>query len=587
MNAKELRERYIRFFEERGHRRIPSAPLMPENDPTVLFTTAGMHPLVPFLLGEPHPQGKRLVNFQKCIRTNDIEEVGDPSHLTFFEMLGNWSFGDYFKVDSLSWSYAFLIRELGIDPERLAVTVFAGDADAPRDEEAAEIWLELGIPPERIFFLPKSDNWWGPAGATGPCGPDSEIFFDTGQPDHPGCRPGCNCGKWLEIWNNVFMEYNKRADGSYEKLPRPNVDTGMGVERTVAALQGKGDVFTIDTLAPLVTAVEQISGHEYNQNLPAFRVITDHVRAATFAIADGALPSNVEAGYVTRRLIRRAVRYGRELGIQENFCASLADSVVDLFGDIYPNLVSQREVIGAALDQEETKFKRTLERGLKQVQRVIETVQSAGGTQIDGAQAFDLFETFGFPLALTVELAKEQGLSVDETAFAGAYERHRTRSRHALEQKFKGGLADNAAQTTRLHTAAHLLQEALRRVLGPSIRQMGSNITSERLRFDFTHGERLTVEQLQVVEQMINEQITRDLPVTVQTMPLDRALEQGALAFFGEKYGDQVKVYSIGDFSKEVCGGPHVSSTGEIGRFKISKQEAVGAGVRRIRGIIA
>jgi alanyl-tRNA synthetase len=587
MNAKELRERYIRFFEERGHRRIPSAPLMPENDPTVLFTTAGMHPLVPFLLGEPHPQGQRLVNFQKCIRTNDIEEVGDPSHLTFFEMLGNWSFGDYFKVDSLSWSYAFLIRELGIDPERLAVTVFAGDADAPRDEEAAEIWLELGIPPERIFFLPKSDNWWGPAGATGPCGPDSEIFFDTGQPDHPGCRPGCNCGKWLEIWNNVFMEYNKRADGSYEKLPRPNVDTGMGVERTVAALQGKGDVFTIDTLAPLVTAVEQISGHEYNQNLPAFRVITDHVRAATFAIADGALPSNVEAGYVTRRLIRRAVRYGRELGIQENFCASLADSVVDLFGDIYPNLVSQREVIGAALDQEETKFKRTLERGLKQVQRVIETVQSAGGTQIDGAQAFDLFETFGFPLALTVELAKEQGLSVDETAFAEAYERHRTRSRHALEQKFKGGLADNAAQTTRLHTAAHLLQEALRRVLGPSVRQMGSNITSERLRFDFTHGERLTVEQLQVVEQMVNEQITRDLPVTVQTMPLDRALEQGALAFFGEKYGDQVKVYSIGDFSKEVCGGPHVSSTGEIGRFKISKQEAVGAGVRRIRGIIA
>jgi alanyl-tRNA synthetase len=587
MNAKELRERYIRFFEERGHRRIPSAPLMPENDPTVLFTTAGMHPLVPFLLGEPHPQGQRLVNFQKCIRTNDIEEVGDPSHLTFFEMLGNWSFGDYFKVDSLSWSYAFLIRELGIDPERLAVTVFAGDADAPRDEEAAEIWLELGIPPERIFFLPKSDNWWGPAGATGPCGPDSEIFFDTGQPDHPGCRPGCNCGKWLEIWNNVFMEYNKRADGSYEKLPRPNVDTGMGVERTVAALQGKGDVFTIDTLAPLVTAVEQISGHEYNQNLPAFRVITDHVRAATFAIADGALPSNVEAGYVTRRLIRRAVRYGRELGIQENFCASLADSVVDLFGDIYPNLVSQREVIGAALDQEETKFKRTLERGLKQVHRVIETVQSAGGTQIDGAQAFDLFETFGFPLALTVELAKEQGLSVDETAFAEAYERHRTRSRHALEQKFKGGLADNAAQTTRLHTAAHLLQEALRRVLGPSVRQMGSNITSERLRFDFTHGERLTVEQLQVVEQMINEQITRDLPVTVQTMPLDRALEQGALAFFGEKYGDQVKVYSIGDFSKEVCGGPHVSSTGEIGRFKISKQEAVGAGVRRIRGIIA
>jgi alanyl-tRNA synthetase len=586
MNSNELRERYLRFFETRGHRRIPSASLLPENDPTVLFTTAGMHPLVPFLLGEPHPQGKRLVNFQKCIRTNDIDEVGDPSHLTFFEMLGNWSLGDYFKEESLKWSYEFLTRELGIDPAHLAVTVFAGDQDAPRDEVSAKMWQELGIPPERIFYLPKSDNWWGPAGATGPCGPDSEIFFDTGRPDHPGCRPGCACGKWFEIWNNVFMEYEKQADGSYSKLSQSNVDTGMGVERTVVVLQGHDDIFRIETLYPLVEAIERLSGKRYDDNPVPFRVITDHIRSATFAIGDGALPSNVEAGYVVRRMIRRAVRYARELGIQENFCAALSSEVIDLFCAVYPNLTEKRTSIAEALDNEESKFKDTLERALKQVEKVVERVRKAGETCISGKEAFDLFETYGFPLALTIEMAREQGLSVDEAGFETEYRLHRELSRQAHEGNFKGGLADHAIETTRLHTASHLLQAALRQVLGPTVHQMGSNITVERLRFDFSHTTRLTDEQLGNVEQIVNEQIARNLLVTTEIMPLEQALESGALAFFGDKYGQQVKVYTIGDFSKEVCGGPHVTHTGELGRFKITKQEAVGQGVRRIRAVL-
>jgi len=587
MNAKQLRETYLQFFEEFGHKRIPSAPLLPENDPTVLFTTAGMHPLVPFLLGEPHPLGKRLVNFQKCIRTNDIDEVGDTSHLTFFEMLGNWSLGDYFKQDSLTWSYTFLTQVLRLDPGKLAVTVFAGDEDAPRDEESAVIWRGLGIPIERIFFLPKADNWWGPAGATGPCGPDSEIFFDTGRPGHPGCQPGCPCGKWLEIWNNVFMEYNKTADGKYLRLEQRNVDTGMGVERTVAVLNQYDDIFKIETMTPLVEAIEALSGQRYTQNPVPFRVIADHLRAATFAVADGAVPSNVEAGYVVRRMVRRAVRYGRELGIRENFCARLSGSVVDTFAEIYPELAQRREHIAATLDQEETRFKRTLERGLHQYHKVTERLRLRGETVISGSEAFDLFETYGFPLPLTVELANEGGFTVDEAGFEACYRAHKQLSRQQAEHsKFKGGLADHAETTTRLHTASHLLQQALRQVLGTGVRQMGSNITVERLRFDFTHSTRVTPEQLAEVERIVNEQIFRDLPVSMQVMPLSQALASGALAFFGEKYGEQVKVYSIGDFSKEVCGGPHVERTGGMGHFKITKEEAVGQGVRRIRAVL-
>lgn len=584
--AKDLREQYQQFFEERGHKRIHSAPLLPENDPTVLFTTAGMHPLVPFLLGEHHPLGRRLVDVQKVLRTDDIEQVGDVSHLTFFEMLGNWSLGDYFKQESLRWSYEFLVQELRIDPARLSVTVFAGDADAPRDAESAAIWASLGIPESRILFMPKKDNWWGPAGLTGPCGPDSEMFYDTGKPDHPGCGPGCPCGKWFEIWNNVFMEYNKTADGRYEKLAQRNVDTGMGVDRTVAVLNGFDDVYLIDTLLPLVSRTEQLAGKSYQESVRAFRVIADHLRAATFAIADGAVPSNVEAGYITRRLIRRAIRYGRELGIQEDFCTDLAGIVIDTFGSAYPELVQNSTRIQTELGREEEKFRGTLERGLKEYHRSVERVKTSGASIIPATEAFNLFETFGFPLSLTIELAREQGLQVDEEGFEKLFEEHREISRRGMEAKFKGGLADHTEKTTRLHTATHLLHQALRTVLGPSVHQMGSNITAERLRFDFSYPEKLTPEQLAKVEQIVNEQIARQLPVSIQVLPLDEALKSGALAFFGEKYGDTVKVYSIGDFSKEVCGGPHVENTRELGRFKITKQESVGRDARRIRAVV-
>ena len=586
MKAQELRERYHRFFEARSHKRIGSAPLLPENDPTVLFTTAGMHPLVPFLLGEPHPLGRRLVNVQKCIRTNDIEEVGDLSHLTFFEMLGNWSLGDYFKPESLAWSYEFVTRELGLDPARLAVTVFEGDEDAPRDDVSAGIWRSLGIPGERIFFLPKADNWWGPAGATGPCGPDSEIFFDTGRPDHPGCRPGCSCGKWFEIWNNVFMEYNKTANGRTVKLRQQNVDTGMGVERTLAVLDRYDDTFRIETIWPLVERIEQLSGRRYADNPVPFRVIADHLRASTFAIADGATPSNVEAGYVVRRLIRRMVRYGRDLGIRRNFCAGLSSVVVALFAGVYPEIEQNRARIQDELDREETRFKRTLERGLREYHKVAERTAGAGSRVISAADAFNLFETFGFPLPFTVELAREQGLGVDEVGFEAFYQEHKDISRRGMAQKFKGGLADHAEATTRLHTATHLLHQALRQVLGPAARQMGSNITAERLRFDFSHPNRLTPEQLREVEEIVNEHIRSDLPVSMEVTSLEQALQSGALAFFGEKYGDQVKVYSIGSFSKEVCGGPHVAHTGVLGRFKITKQESIGQSVQRVRAVL-
>jgi alanyl-tRNA synthetase len=586
MQVNELRERYQQFFEARGHKRVRSAPLLPENDPTVLFTTAGMHPLVPFLLGEPHPLGRRLVDVQKCLRTDDIDEVGDTTHLTFFEMLGNWSLGDYFKQESLAWSYEFLVQVLGLDPARLSVTVFAGDADAPRDDESAGIWRRLGIPDHRIHFLPKKDNWWGPAGASGPCGPDSEIFYDTGQPHHAGCVPGCPCGKWFEIWNNVFMEYNKTADGRFVKLSQHNVDTGMGVDRTAAVLQGLDDVFMVETLRPLIERVEQLSGRRYADNPRPFRVIADHVRASVFAIADGAVPSNVEAGYITRRLIRRAIRYGRELGLAHSLCAGLSGLVVDMYANVYPELERSRARIADELEREEIKFKDTLERGLRVYHKAVERIRRRGESVISGAEAFDLFETFGFPLSLTVELAGEQGLAVDAAGFEALYQEHKVISRRGMEHKFKGGLADHAEETTRLHTATHLLHQALRQVLGPAVHQMGSNITAERLRFDFSYPDKLTPEQLQEVEAIVNEQIAHDLPVTVEVMPLSQAVDSGALAFFGEKYGNQVKVYTIGDFSREVCGGPHVRQTGELGRFRIAKQESIGRGVRRLRAVL-
>jgi alanyl-tRNA synthetase len=586
MNASELRETFQRFFEGRGHQRIRSASLLPENDPTVLFTTAGMHPLVPFLLGEPHPLGRRLVGVQRCIRTDDIDEVGDTSHLTFFEMLGNWSLGDYFRSEALAWSYEFLIDALGIDPSRLSVTVFAGDADAPRDEASAAIWRSLGIPDARIHFLPKADNWWGPVGATGPCGPDSEIFYDTGKADHPGCRPGCSCGKWFEIWNNVFMAYRKSADGRYERLEQRNVDTGMGIERTVAALQGCDDVFRIEGFRPIIGHLEQVAGRPYAECPKPFRVIADHLRAATFAIADGANPSNVEAGYVVRRLIRRAVRQGRELGIPDHFCADLSGVVVDLFRHAYPELEQHRAPIREEIEREELRFGETLDRAMIEYRKVADGVKAASETTISADHAFNLFETFGLPLPFTVELAREDGLTVDEAGFENRFREHQERSRRGTEQKFAGGLADHSVEVARLHTATHLLQAALRRVLGPTVQQKGSNITAERLRFDFASPARLTPDQVAQVESLVNEQIARDVSVSFAVMSMEQALGQGALAFFGERYGHAVKVYTIGDFSKEVCGGPHAARTGELGRFKITQQQQIGRGIQRVRAVL-
>ena len=585
--ARDLRQSYLDFFAERGHAVIPSAPLVPENDPTVLFTTAGMHPLVPYLLGQPHPKGKRLTNVQKCVRTDDIDEVGDLSHLTFFEMLGNWSLGDYFKKEALPWTWEFLTAVLGLDPERISVTVFAGDADAPRDEEAASVWRSLGLPPGRIHYLPKKDNWWGPAGQTGPCGPDSEMFYDVGKPAcGPDCRPGCSCGKYVEIGNDVFMQYNKLADGSFVPLVQRNVDFGGGVERTTAMLQGKDDTFQTELFTPLIARMSELSGKQYGEETGrAMRIVADHLRAAAFLIADGVVPSNKEQGYILRRLIRRAIRFGRELGL-EDFTPQIAQVVVDEYGDVYPELRAAEAKIADELSREETEFTRTLARGRREFEKVIAGVLERDEKRIPPEESFKLFDTYGFPISLTRELAAEQGIAVDEAAFDELFRQHQEKSRGSLEQKFAGGLADHSEETTKLHTATHLLHQALRQVLGPHVSQKGSNITVERLRFDFSHPEKMTEEQIREVERIVNEQIKRDLPVTMKTETIDEARAEGALAFFGEKYGDVVRVYTIGDFSKEVCGGPHVTHTGELGSFRIQKEEAVGRGARRIRAVV-
>jgi alanyl-tRNA synthetase len=585
--AAELQQQYLAFFAERGHVVIPSAPLVPENDPTVLFTTAGMHPLVPNLLGELHPRGRRLVDVQKCLRTDDIDEVGDLTHNTFFQMLGNWSLGDYFKREALAWSWEFLTRVLGLDPDRISVTVFAGDQDAPRDEESATIWRQLGVPPERIYYLSKKDNWWPKEGQTGPCGPDSEMFFDVGRlACSPACRPGCPCGKYVEIWNNVFMEYTRTPNGTYVPLAQKNVDTGMGVERATAVLQGTDDVFQTDLFSGLIGRIEELTGQPYGPEAGrAMRIVADHVRAAAFLIADGVSPLNVERGYVLRRLIRRSIRYGRELGLGAGFASQLAAVVVDQYGDLYPELEGARAGIIAELQREEDKFSRTLGRGLREFAKVLAQIRSQGLGEVPPQAAFRLYDTFGFPISLTRELADEQGVGVDEGAFERLFRAHQEKSRGSAGA-FKGGLADHGETTTKLHTATHLLHRALRDVLGEHVQQKGSNITPERLRFDFSHPERLSEEQVRRVEAIVNERIREDLPVRVETKSRDEALREGALAFFGERYGDVVKVYRIGGYSKEVCGGPHVRSTGELGSFMILKEEAVGQGVRRIRAIV-
>ncbi len=589
MDSKTLREKYLQFFKERNHVIIPSASIFPENDPTVLFTTAGMHPLQVYFTGEPHPSGKRITNSQKCIRTRDIDEVGDPTHLTFFEMLGNWSLGDYFKEEAISMSWEFLTSPdwLGIDPDRLSVTVFEGDKDAPRDEESAAIWRKMGIPDDRIYFLPREDNWWGPAGSTGPCGPDTEMFFDTGKnPCSKTCRPGCHCGKYFEIWNDVFMSYNKLADGSFGKLAQHNVDTGMGIERTIAVLNGATTIHEIDTIQPINDRIKRfakIMTEPTEEQRKSINIIADHIRSATFILGDdkNVSPSNLGQGYVLRRFIRGIIRQGNLLNIKQRFLPTLAEIVMSLYSDIYLELERNKNFIMNNLTQEENKFSTTLKRGLKRLGKILDET----GT-LTGQDAFLLFTSFGFPLEMTLEIAKEKNITIDTQAFQEEFAHHKDLSRKATSGTFKSGLSDHTEKTTRLHTATHLLQQALRDVLGNHVEQKGSNITPERTRFDFTHSEKLSPSEIEKVEQLVNKKIKEGLAVTSEILTPKEAKASGALGFFEDKYQTKVSVYSVGNFSKEICTGPHVKNTKEIGTFTIQKQKNIGTGLMRIRAKI-
>jgi len=578
----ELIEKYRNFFESKGHKWIPGASLVPENDPTVLFTTAGMHPLVPYLMGEPHAEGKRLANVQKCIRTGDIEEVGDPIHHTFFEMLGFWSLGDYSKEKSIPYTWELFTEVFEIDPKKLAVSVFEGDVDAPFDEESYKTWLGLGISEDRIAKLPKSENWWGPAGTAGPCGPDTEIFYWIGKEEPPAKFDPAN-RLWSEIGNNVFMQYNKTAEGQYEPLAQKNVDTGIGLIRVLAVMNKLSDNYQTELYAPLIEKIESLSGTSYEDNTDRFRIIADHITAAAFAVNDHVSPSNKGAGYVVRRLIRRAITKAYQLGIKNNFAADVAGIVIDIYGHDYH---FDREAIISELEREETRFRQVLENGLREFEKK--------KSNLSGSVAFDLYQSYGFPLEMTVELAKEQSIKVDIDEFQKAFSQHQELSRTASAGMFKGGLADAGEVTTKYHTATHLLQAALRQVLGDHVFQKGSNITPERLRFDFSHPDKMTEEQIKQVENIVNEKIKEDLPVMMEEMTVAEAKEAGALGVFEDKYGSKVKVYSIGGpstgsgqvFSREICGGPHVGSTGDIGGIKITKEEASSAGVRRIKATL-
>ncbi len=594
MTAKELRQKYIQFFKDHNHAEISGKSLVPENDPTVLFTTAGMHPLVPYILGEEHPAGSRLTDIQKCIRTGDIDEVGDSSHLTFFEMLGNWSLGDYFKEEAISMSWEFLTSKkyLGLDPSKLAVTVFQGDDDAPRDEESATLWKKLGVPEDRIFYLPKSDNWWGPPGQTGPCGPDTEMFIDTGIPGDENSRPGVSDGKWLEIWNDVFMQYRKNEDGSFEPMERKCVDTGMGVERTIAVLQGKQSVYQTELFTPIIAKIEELSGLSYGHSESdvdrSVRIITDHVRTATFILGDDAAvsPSNLGQGYILRRLIRRALLHGRKLGMEKAFLSELSSVVIRVYREFYPELEDRREGIQKELLMEEEKFLITLQKGEHEFEKMLPNLLKGAKKIIPGRLAFKLYDTYGFPVELTQELADDHGLTVDKDGFDEAFRKHQEMSKMDTNSSFKGGLADHGEATTALHTATHLLHQALRMVLGDHVAQKGSNITPERLRFDFSHPEKMTAEQIKKVEDIVNQAIQKDHKVSHTTMTLAEARDSGAIALFGDKYEEVVKVYSIGDFSKEVCGGPHVEHTAQLGKFSIKKEQSSSQGVRRIKAVL-
>jgi len=590
-SAAQLRALYLKFFRERGHAVIPSASLIPENDPTVLFTTAGMHPLVPYLLGQKHPQGTRLTDVQKCVRTGDIDEVGDNSHCTFFEMLGNWSLGDYFKKEAIQWSWEFLTSKdyLGLDPEKLAFSVFAGDEDCPRDDEAAGYWRECGVKEDHIFYLPKKNNWWGPAGQTGPCGPDTEMFVITDkEPCGPNCSPACDCGRYLEIWNDVFMQYNKQKDGSFPPLAQKNVDTGMGLERTISVLLGAKSVYETDLFSDIIAKIAELSGRVYGSDedtTRAFRIIADHLRTATMIMGDdrGVTPSNVDQGYVLRRLIRRAVRHGMKLGMPENFTSEVAKVVINQYREVYPELTRNEANVLEQFKLEEERFERTLKQGMREFEKAVARME---GTQIDGVTAFKLYDTYGFPIEITVEMATEKGLTVDEKGFEERFKQHQENSHAGAEQRFKGGLADNSEATARLHTATHLLHAALRQVLGDEVAQKGSNITAERLRFDFSFSRKMTKEEIAQVQELVNQAIASGDEVICEEMTVDEAKAQGAIGLFASKYGERVKVYTMGKFSKEICGGPHANNLAELKSFKIQKEESSSAGVRRIKAVI-
>lgn len=572
MKAEDLKKKYLQFFKSKKHVIIPGSSLIPQNDPTVLFTTAGMHPLVPFLLGEKHPSGKRLVDVQKCIRTGDIEEVGDDVHLSFFEMLGNWSLGDYFKEDAIKFSFEFLIDVLKIPIERLAVSCFKGDKDSPKDTESAEIWESLGIPKERIAFLGKEDNWWGPAGNTGPCGPDTEMFYYVGPKIPNKFDP--KDAKWVEIWNDVFMQYNKTENGKYEPLKQQNVDTGMGLERTAAVLQGKSSVFEIETFEPIISKIKELGKEE---NVKSERIIADHLRASVFILEEGIAPSNLDQGYVLRKFIRRSLRHLRLLGVdlfKGDYTVEIAKIIVDIYG------LKNKKFIFSELKKEEDKFQKSLDKGLREFEKML------GDDKIDGAEAFLLYQSYGFPIEMIVELANERKVKIDVKGFERELEKHQELSRKSTVGKFKSGLADKSVETARLHTATHLLHAALREVLGKQVFQRGSNITSERLRFDFSHDKKMSDAEIKKVENLVNKKIKEELDITKKEMKTSDALKDGAIGVFGGRYGAKVSVYSVGKFDKEICAGPHVSNTKELGKFKIIKEESVAAGVRRIKAVL-
>ena len=583
MKAIEIRNKYLNFFKSHGHAVIPSAPLIPENDPSVLFTTAGMQPLVPYLLGEPHPAGTRLTDYQKCVRTNDIDEVGDNRHLTYFEMLGNWSLGDYFKEESIQMSYDFLTKELRIPAEKLSVTCFAGDKDCARDEVTASCWKKAGIPEERIYYFGKDDNWWI-AGETGPCGPDTEMFYDTGKPKcSPECNPSCGCGKYVEIWNNVFMEFYKDENGKYSKLKQHNVDTGLGLERMTMLLEGKETPFETELFAPIMDKLVELQKVD---NIASRRIVAEHLRSSMMIICDGGRPSNVDRGYILRRLIRRMVRHMNKLQISLDELSTLIDINVENLKEMYPALEKNRDTIKTVILEEKDKFVKTLEKGEKEFAKEIETVKEQGQNIVPGKMVFRLYDTYGFPPEVTEELATENGMKIDKEEFEKLFKEHQEKSRAGSEQKFKGGLASTGEMETKYHTATHLLNAALKQVLGAHVHQRGSNITAERMRFDFSHPAKMTDEEKQKTEDLVNEWISQAIPVEHLEMKKEDAIKMGAEAMFIEKYGDIVSVYKIGDVSLELCGGPHVSNTSELGHFKIKKEESSSSGVRRIKAIL-